>query len=458
MQRQHWSGFLILWIAMSLGVPHLLAESDSLDWHKEQGKVDADISNWDVRQLLEHVAADTGWRVYLDPEAIHKVSAKFKARNTGDALHSLLGDLNFVVVPQTHGPSRLYVFRTSRQQATRIIAPPRKPAEPIPNELVVTLKPGSKTKIEDLAHSLNAKVIGRMDSKNAYLLQFGGDASTQSARTQLADNSDVANTDVNFPVDPPPSVIAADSNTPNLQLKPKANNGGSQLVVGLIDTTVQSLPGNLNSFLQPQIHVAGDVDPSTSLTHGTAMAETILDSVQSKTGGSTSVQILPVDVYGNNESTSTFDVANGIVQAVNNGANIINLSLGGTGDSQILHNTIIQVAQQGIPIYAAAGNDPVTTPTYPAAYPEVISVTATDSSGQLAPYANRGSFIDMTAPGDNVVPFGGQNYLVEGTSTSTAFVSGAAAGLADAAHASADQAEALLQKSLPKSAILKPAQ
>jgi hypothetical protein len=199
----------------------------------------------------------------------------------------------------------------------------------------------------------------------------------------------------------------------------------------------------------PAIHVAGSsqIDPS-QLTHGTAMAETIMGALQARTGGSTSVKILPVDVYGGSETTSTFDVANGIVQAVNNGANILNLSLGSTGDSQFLHNTITQVSQQGIPIYAAAGNEPVTTPTYPAAYPEVVSVTATDSSGNIAPYANRGSFVRMAAPGDNVVSYNGQSYLVEGTSTSTAFVSGMAAGLADSSHVCADQAQALLQKSL----------
>ena len=179
------------------------------------------------------------------------------------------------------------------------------------------------------------------------------------------------------------------------------------------------------------------------------MAETILDALQSKTGGSTSVQILPVDVYGNSETTSTFDVANGIVQAVNNGANIINLSLGGTSDSPILHNTITQVSQQGIPIYAAAGNDPVTTPTYPAAYPEVIAVTATDSTGNIASYANRGSFIDMTAPGDNVSSFrwpelsaSKRNFHGDGVR-----MSGAAAGLAWIHRTSAPiKPQSLLQK------------
>ena len=137
-------------------------QTNSLNWRKAQDRVDADISSWDVRQLLEHVAADTGWHIYLDPDAIHKVSAKFKNLSAGEALHSLLGTLNFVVVPQAHGSFatlRVFANRTSRQQATTLIAPAsRKPAQPIPNELVVTLKrAGSKTKIDDLARSLGRK-------------------------------------------------------------------------------------------------------------------------------------------------------------------------------------------------------------------------------------------------------------------------------------------------------------
>lgn len=452
-------GVLLLVFMAFCTAPALQAQPDSITWHKDRDRVDADIKNTDLRDMLEKIAENMDWRVYLDPGAIHTVSVKFKNLPTGEALHALLGNINFMLVPETNGPTRLYVFRTSRQQATRLIAAPPKKARPIPNQLVVTLKPDAKTKIEDLAKALNAKIIGRMDAQHSYLLQFEDDAATQLARQQLASNDDVASVDVNYPINAPPVLTATDSASPDLQLKPVTNDNNCQLIVGLIDTPVQSLGTNLNSFLMPQIHVAGDVNlPADQLTHGTAMAETIMDSLGAKTGGSTSVKIQPVDVYGNSETTSTFNVAAGIVQAVNNGANIINLSLGGTGDSQLLHNTIIQVSQRGIPIYAAAGNEPVTTPTYPAAYPEVISVTATDSTGKIASYANRGSFIDMTAPGDNVVGFDGQNYFVQGTSTSTAFVSGAAAGIADASHACADQAESLLQKSLPHSSILKQTQ
>src|SRR5258708_24297628 len=106
------------------------------------------------------------------------------------------------------------------------------------------------------------------------------------------------------------------------------------------------------------------------------MAETMLRSLQDSHKGNPSVQILPVDVYGPNASTTTFDVANGIVQAVNGGARIVNLSLGSDGDSTFLHNVIQDVSKQNIAIFAAAGNQPVTTPFYPAAYSEGAAVTA----------------------------------------------------------------------------------
>ena len=440
----------------------LFAETSTnfLSWDQKHDSVDADISTWNLRELLEQISTATKWRVYLDPDATASTSVKFSGLKGGDALHAMLGRLNFLVVPETNGPSGLYVFRTSRRQATTLISPPVKKAVPIPNQIVVTLKPGSKTKIEDLAKSLGAKIIGRIDGQDTYLLQFEDVAATTYAREQLAENPDVAGIDNNYPIDSPPSVVGSSSANPDLELKPVTNTGPCQLIVGLIDTPIQSLGASMDQFLKPQIHVTGEsnVASSGALSHATAMAETILDAIQPKTGGTTSVRILPVDVYGSSHTTSTFNVANGIVQAVNNGANIINLSLGGTGDSQVLHDTIIQVAKQGIPIYAAAGNDPVTTPTYPAAYPEVKAVTATDRSGNIASYANRGSFISMAAPGDNVVNFDGKQYQVEGTSTSTAFVSGAAAGLADSAHVCADQAQSLLQKTLPNAKSLKVSQ
>jgi hypothetical protein len=144
------------------------------------------------------------------------------------------------------------------------------------------------------------------------------------------------------------------------------------------------------------------------------------------------VKILPVDIYGSNPQTTTFDVAQGIYRAVTAGANVVNLSLGSPGDSAVLRKLIQQASQQGVVFFGAAGNEPVTTPTYPAAYPEVVAVTAGDRNGQVAEYANRGSFVDLITPGTSIVPYRGQTYIISGTSAATAYASGLAAGLADA--------------------------
>jgi hypothetical protein len=176
------------------------------------------------------------------------------------------------------------------------------------------------------------------------------------------------------------------------------------------------------------------------------MAETVLHSVQAMTKGTTAVQILPVDVYGPNPSTSTFAVANGIVQAVNGGARVINLSLGSQGDSPFLHSVVQDVRKQNIPVFAAAGNEPVTTPFYPAAYPEVTAVTAVDQ-GKLASYANRGSFVSLGTPGTSIVCYDGANYFVVGTSASSAFASGIAAGYMDSTQNSVAQMQSFMQSS-----------
>src|SRR5262249_15582946 len=126
-------------------------------------------------------------------------------------------------------------------------------------------------------------------------------------------------------------------------------------------------------------------------------------------------------------STTSFDVANGIIQAVNGGAKIINLSLGSPDASDFLRSVIQQVSRLNIALIAAAGNEPVTTPFYPAAYPRVQAVTAIDQ-GQLAPYASRGSFVSLAAPGTSIIPFANMAFGVQGTSVSSAFTSGLAAG------------------------------
>lgn len=458
--KRAWHGLLVcVWLAFSMDAAGAAAATNVLVWNKANDRVDADVRAWELFGLLERIASETGWQVYVEPDSGHKASVKFKNLPSGDALRLLLGDLNFALIPQTNASSRLYVFRTAMQNATRQVRPVTgknlRDAQPkrVPNQLIVRLKPGAD--IDLWARQLNAKVIGRIPELDAYLLEFEDAAALEAARVQLGNGPDVAAVDYNYYLDQPEAargLLGASTPQLSLQLKPPGDSGG--VIVGLVDTAVQPLGGNLDAFLLKQVSVAGEASfSSTTPTHGTSMAETILRSLEIVTKGSTSVQILPVDVYGPNADTTSWNVARGIVEAVNNGANVINLSLGGGGDSVMLRDLVQSVTARGIPIFAAAGNEPVATPFFPAAYPEVTAVTARGESSPgkvtIAPYANFGSFVDVAAPDASIIYFADRPWYVRGTSAAAAYTSGMAAGLAETTQKNWSEIQKMLQRNFP---------
>ena len=120
------------------------------------------------------------------------------------------------------------------------------------------------------------------------------------------------------------------------------------------------------------------------------------------------------------------------------------MSFGSQGDSQVLRDIIQQLSSKNVILIGAAGNTPDTKPFYPAAYREVLAVTAIDQ-GKLASYANRGSFVSLGAPGTSVVYYQGQAWYVQGTSASSAFISGMAAGNMETTHNTPSQTQSFLQ-------------
>jgi len=433
--------------AVACGLNADASATNSLVWHKDIGRVDANVTDESLLSLLRQISNESGWHVYVEPGTTRSVSATFKDLPSNEALRMLLGNLNFAISPQTNATPLLYVFSTKIQNATQLVRAENFAARHVPNELLVRLKAGVNA--DEFAKALGAKILARDDKHGIYRLAFNDAAVADAAMNEIKSNSDVAAVDYNYYLDPPPSeqLLESSSLPPvSLQLKPPADSG--KIIVGLVDTAVQPLDGSLNDFLLKQISVAGDATTSSDLTHGTAMAETILRSLGVAEHGNSSVQILPVDVYGPNINTTSWDVAAGIAAAVNNGANVINLSLGGAGDNSFLASLIASVENLGIPIFASAGNQPVSTPTYPAAYSGVIAVTA-EEQGQLAPYANFGPFVSLAAPDSSVIYLNGHPWFVQGTSVSTAYMTGLAAGTADATHQSWLAIQAALAKAFP---------
>ena len=443
---------LLLAVLLSgLGLAHAGTATNSLVWQTGGDRVTADIRGEALWPLLTDIAHQTGWHIFVEPGIDRKIDVKFSSLPSGEALKKLLGDLNYAFVPRTNEADHLYVFATTLRAATQRVkvatTNQAAVARHVANELILKVKPG--TDIDALAKALGAKVIGRDDKLGIYLLQFPDAAATDAALASLKSNSDVATVEYNYLFDPPvnPQRMAnAPAGSAALALNPPGDTG--RVIVGLVDTAIQPLGNGLDKFLLPPISVAGDANlSSTDPTHATTMAPTILNGAGAQSG-SPSVMIQSVDVYGPDTMANTWNVALGIQAAVNAGANPINMSFGGPTDSAILDQVIHDAQAKGIVFFGAAGNQPVNTPTYPAADSGVIAVAATQGN-QLAPYSNYGSFIAIALPGTSVVTIGNASWMVQGTSPATAFATGIAAGARSGSGQTWSQILATMQQKFP---------
>ncbi len=166
--------------------------------------------------------------------------------------------------------------------------------------------------------------------------------------------------------------------------------------------------------------------------HGTQVAgicAAVTDNGQGIAGVSWGAAIMPVKVLDRFGNGSFQNVADGIIWAVDHGAQVLNLSLGGTTPSLLMEDAIKYAVGKGAVVVAAAGNKGVNILTYPAQYEPVIAVGATGSDNQVAGFSNFGPELDVVAPGGNIYTLnnqGGYGYMT-GTSAATPFTSGLAA-------------------------------
>jgi Subtilase family len=436
-------------VSLAGGWPSPARADQVLLWKRDK-TVDANVTEWPLHQLLNRLASASGWKVFVEPGLDQRVSASFKNLPQGEALKQLLDEVNYALLPQSRGLPRLYVYRHSISGATERIKGEPKPGNWLRNEIIVTLGPNAKTDIDSLAAELGAKITGRAEDLHSYRLEFATAEAADKAREKLEARTDLEASD-NYAYQRP--VNQASSSAPLSSLfpiDPKPVSAADQITVALVDTAIQPLEGKMKDFVLPSVSVSGGVSDvsSDAPTHATSMAQTLLNSLArtAQADDAGKVRVLPVDIYGGKETTTTFEVAQGLYRAIQANANVINLSLGGTGDSPVVEYLLQSARQKNILVFASAGNTPTTDPTYPAASPNVIAVTASDWNGNLAPYANRGDFVEVKAPGNSLVRYGGQTYVSTGTSTATAFISGQAAALAAQGVSPQQAADTILQR------------
>jgi murein DD-endopeptidase MepM/ murein hydrolase activator NlpD len=209
--------------------------------------------------------------------------------------------------------------------------------------------------------------------------------------------------------------------------------GNEDLLIAVLDTGLDANHPDAPRFVKfEKDFVSNETFPQDRHGHGTAVAGVIAahtNNAKGIAGVCHDCTIMPVKVLDDKGFGTYADVAAGIVYAVDNGADVVHMSLGGTSYSRILSEAVQYAFDHGVVVVASAGNNAAQQKFYPAAFANVIGVGASDQTDALWFRSNTGSHVDIVAPGVDILSLTlGYDYaLYTGTSMSAAFVTGAVA-------------------------------
>jgi len=214
------------------------------------------------------------------------------------------------------------------------------------------------------------------------------------------------------------------------------------VTVAVVDTGVDSNHEDLNDGRMLVAAGASCVTPSQSCQagpalddhgHGTMVTGVVAAAANNGTGvagAAFSSRVIPVKVLDASGSGSYAAISNGILWAAEQGARVINLSLGGSESSQTLCDAVTRATARGALVVVAAGNAATSAASYPAACPGAVGVAATDQNDGNAPFSNFGSpNVFLSAPGVGILStYPGNAYqAASGTSIAAPFVTSLAA-------------------------------
>ncbi len=293
--------------------------------------------------------------------------------------------------------------------AAEIVAKLNK-ASAVPNEALLSFR--SKAAMADFlkaAKNFGLEVVGTVDDLNAVRVRF---ASAEKLRDYLAAAGQdrpllEANQWMTVPRLAKPAAQADANNQggsvpsgleflQDINAVGDRSGWGKGVTVAVLDTGVQANP----TFGAGQVtHVDLVNDGTPFHPHGTSVASLIAGQDDRIPGVSPDASILDVRVANDKGFSVTSVLSQGIVQATDMGAQVINISMGGYDDSQVLRDAVAYAQQHHVIVVAAAGNDGLNQLAYPAAIDGVLGIGAVDATNRQAYFSNSGTGLSFVTPG-----------------------------------------------------------
>ncbi|MHB1419753.1 MAG: S8 family serine peptidase [Bacillota bacterium] len=292
-----------------------------------------------------------------------------------------------------------------------------------PDELLIRFKTGYESKETEVVHKSQGQVVEHKQRSNLVrvklpkgadlarvLAMYRQDAAVEFAEPNYIFTAETAPDDPYF--NQQWALSASKLGMEEAWTQITQTTESPQITVAVIDTGVDSTHPDLSGKLVSGYNATTEL-PNDGYGHGTMVAGVIAATqgnsvgISGVVGAAPYVKIMPVKVLDSSGKGTLIDVAEGITWAADNGAKILNLSLGSSDDSQALRQAITHAYARGTLIIAAAGNNRGDV-IYPAALPEVIAVSATDVNdvfwdGSGISGSNRGNAVDLSAPGVKII-------------------------------------------------------
>lgn len=311
----------------------------------------------------------------------------------------------------------------------------------VKGEVIVKFKDKVSLSTQDkLLQSLNAKVVADEDAvKSPFTVLEVGDVDGVVKALENNPNVEYAEPNYIFNATWTPNDTYFNTNYQYGIFNTDADHawdvarGSSSQEIAVLDTGVDYTHPDLDGkVIRGYDFVQRDNTPQDQNGHGTHVAGIAAAETNNATGiagMAPNTKILAVRVLDANGSGSLANIADGIIYAADAGAEVINLSLGCDCSTTTLQNAVNYAWNRGVVLVAAAGNDGVNTTFEPASYANVIAVGATDSSNRKASFSNWGTWVDVMAPGVDIVStYPGNRYVyLSGTSMASPYVAGQAA-------------------------------